>query len=91
MKEITQVEWKDISDNGPARSRLLGTIEILGVLMHLEAIQVKDGEEHAQVTVAEDCEEMLDSLFNVFAPNDSAFNTLIIEGKEYVLFASPYC
>lgn len=69
-------------------SRLLTTIHINGLAMHLEAIQVVNDEEpHPQEASNSAFEEDLQSYQDI---QDCSFQTTEIMGREYVLVATPH-
>lgn len=75
---------------------LLGTIEILGTSFHVEAILVADNDETGvQQGIDEDEEgsnyERIERLFQFADVNAARFQTVEIEGREFVLAITPFC
>ncbi len=83
-------EW----DNG-ARNRGLATITANGLPMYLQAIEVTgrdpDGTGWEEMNAADaGYQEELDFVYLVGGA-DSLFGTVQIEGRDYVLVATPFC
>lgn len=84
---LTGLPWQQIGD-----AHMLTSLRVEGVMLHLEAIRVRE-ERDTQVIDA-DGEQHLDLnlLHSTFAA-DGLWDTAIIPGHkgEWLLFASPYC
>ena len=82
--------WDECNDDG---SLLLGQFTIstggFACYMHVLAIEVKY-EAMMQVGVNDQCEDELNKWASADEP-DGSYDTLIINGRPYVLFASPHC
>ena len=78
----------DFADDQPAETRLWCSVNLGGMALHMEAIQVAeiDGMQRA---VNPDLEDDLDALSRI--ANTGPFRTTTIRGKEYVLVLTPYC
>lgn len=75
-----------IGVDGP--DRLLTTINVNGLYMHLEAWHVRPDERGDQVCEFDD--EAF-GLLHTAVGADGSFSTVTIRGREYILIASPYC
>lgn len=76
--------WRD--DRGDA-SKLHCVISISGTMMHLEAIQVHIADDEQQPVNPELANDFL--YLSLYA-SDGAFDTTDINGKPYVLVATPF-
>jgi hypothetical protein len=76
--------WRD--DRGDA-SKLHCVISISGTMMHLEAIQVHFADDEQQPVNPELTNDFL--YLSLYA-SDGAFDTTEINGKRYVLVATPF-
>lgn len=98
---LDDIEWRDSSETRP-RTRLLGTIQIGSVLLHLEAFLAEQREEplggeeqFGEVQTYEvqsfpgDFGDTAESVYEAVAA-DGAWQTVEIDGREYVLIATPY-
>jgi hypothetical protein len=82
------IEWVDSSEPGD-RSRLLCIIRIGGQFMHLEAyeaIEDADGTQQFRGSYGEIADEIYHSV-----GSDGPWYTVEIEGRKYVLIATPHC
>lgn len=82
---IPEEEWEDCGDG-----RLLTTLAINGSKLHIEAIEVKVTKGGVQKHAGRILNDYFDRLSDVFG-QDGHFYTTIINGKEYAIFASPFC
>lgn len=88
--ELGGVEWcGDIDEATPIESRFLAAIEVAGVPLHLEGVQVTTSPQGEQVPAYESWEEWLAGLHILSYP-DGRYATLEIDGREYVVAAYPY-
>ena len=85
---IPDSDWEQISDlEGDPSARLLATIKINGLYMHLEAIAVTTNDDGIHEAVDPCREDDLAALENA---EDTAFRTIEIMGREYVIYATPF-
>jgi hypothetical protein len=84
--QIDNVSWEQVGTTDPA-TRLLATIYVMGCPLHLEARQV--GQNDDGQTFAE-YEGDYDALRRLYGDADD-FTTVMIDGREYILFAVPFC
>lgn len=92
---ITVPEWQPIGEEpndyeprwGDESSVLLASITINGLAMHLEAYEVFT---EGDVQESKQREENF-GLYHSAAGADGHFTTTTIGGRQYVLFATPYC
>lgn len=88
---IDTVTWEDSGSDDDPKSRLLAQVAILGCPMHLEAYAVHyDGDAHMQVPDDISWDVTIND-FASAAGSDGPWMTVGIDGREYVLFASPHC
>jgi hypothetical protein len=82
-------EPRDVSEEKDG-SRLLGTIEILGVSHHLEMFRVHETEEDWQKPENEEHQEAYDALQELYCTK--AYQTLEVPGFEgrYIAYVVPY-
>ena len=71
-------------------SRLYARLEINGVHFHLEAIAIEEGVDGIQKACEPSFETNLCAIADVSEP-DGNWDTMVIRGREYVVFATPYC
>lgn len=83
-------DWCGDEEQDPSRrTRATATITINGVMFHLDAWLVKDSEPFETQEMVEGDSDV-DAIHGaVYA--DGSFETVTIEGREYVLVATPYC
>jgi hypothetical protein len=82
--ELAAIAWDKIGETDPA-NRMLAHIRIAGLDMHLEARQVEyDGDGNQGIV------DFSDDYDHLSAMCDCAFTTVEIEGREYLLYATPY-
>lgn len=86
--KIDRVEWKDCTEG--KRTKLLAAIEILGCPMHLEAFEVTENSDGVQESTDFDFENDL-STIAAGVHVDGPWTEVLIEGRRYVLIATPYC
>lgn len=82
--EVEDSEWTE--DSG----RFLATVNIAGVLMHLEAFPVGYDEEQHLQTFPDEWHEQLEAIYFAVG-GDGSWETTEIHGKECVLIATPFC
>lgn len=86
---LEHVIWEDTSMNHD-NSHLIAHINILGLDMHLEAIEITY-DDHVQVVTNPSYEDVLDSMYEATGA-DSPFKTItLFDNRQYVLFATPFC
>lgn len=66
------------------------TLHVNGYPMHFEAWEVHEDEDGHQHAVAPEYEENIDALWSAVS-GDGRFQTTRINGREYILVASPFC
>lgn len=87
--EVPLDAWDAIgSDDADPRARLLCTMTINGTYMHLEAWAVQATAAGSQIVDDGVADEKLEALYDMM--DCSGFQTTTIEGREYVLLASPF-
>lgn len=88
--ELAGLEWcGDIDDTTPIESRFLAAIEVAGVPLHLEGVQVTVNDRQEQVAAYERGTSGCSSCALQSHP-DGRFVTLEVEGREYVVAAYPF-
>jgi len=80
---------RDGEDPYDGRERLLATIYVLGVPMHLEAYEIEEAELGGWWK-AKVYDEDLSTIFRVVG-GDGAWQTAVIGGRQYALIATPHC
>ncbi|WYK05472.1 hypothetical protein DWF04_006075 [Cereibacter sphaeroides f. sp. denitrificans] len=83
--DASAIIWDETGQEDP-RSRLLAHIRVAGVDMHLEAIEVAETED-GQIAI---CDERRNDLGTLQDIEGTAFATVEIGGRDYVLYATPY-
>lgn len=89
---IPRYAWEETGPTANPKARLQTHIRINGLDMHLEALEVQNKTRRGfscQMPKAEDYEDAFDHLVE-FA-GSVPFETIKISGREYCLFATPYC
>lgn len=85
---LDDFEWQDDSEHGD-KSRLLGSLQIgAHFRMHVQAYEVTEDQDHVQQyrgSYGEDADQVNAIL------GECAWDTIDIEGRAYVLIATPYC
>jgi len=76
-------------EDGDQRSRLTTTIVINGTMFHLDAYEVRDGAGGYQEAVQGGDNDL--NHYAGAAGADGPFSTTTIDGRQYVLFATPFC
>jgi hypothetical protein len=91
---INPYAWQETGPDGPddedgydPRARLLTEITINGLPMHLEAIAVRNHDDEGQIADNADFAREVEAYQNL---QDTAFQTTIIDGREYILIATPH-
>lgn len=88
---LDQFEWEPTGSDDNPRSRLLATLYIEGWAFHVEAYEVKEKEgSYFHVTSDTMFEDDLDHYYAA-ANADGPFQTIRIEGREYVIVMTPFC
>ena len=80
--------WRDSSEDRDG-SRLLATLELGGCMMHLEAYLAIDDEDHVQQFPGA-FGDTADKVYEAVGC-DGAWHTVEINGRSYVLIATPFC
>lgn len=90
--DLSQMHWDDASiDEERPRSRLLATLQLNGICHHLEAIEVTyDERTLTQSAACPLCDDIL-TQYREATGADGPFSTVVIEGRTYALFMTPYC
>jgi hypothetical protein len=84
--EIPASAWRAVTVDG---SRLMATLVVNGLPLHLEAIEVEVDESRIQ-RASDESDDSLE-LVHMAAGADGHWQTLEIDGREYVLMATPFC
>lgn len=84
-----ELVWKDSSADEKSGTRLLARLFVAGCDMHLEAYEVKDGDDGQEETG----EEFVGVISGVYAAigAEGPWEEAEINGRRYVLIATPYC
>lgn len=85
---LDAIQWRDSSENGD-KSRLLGTIRLGDVDLHVEAYESTIDDEGVQ-QFRGSYGESADEVYAAIGCS-GAWYTATIEGREYVLIATPFC
>lgn len=85
---LDSLKWDAIGFGSDPHSRLLAHIRIGSLDMHLEAWEIDQEEEDCQEVKASTLRA--DDFERLCAMMDSTFQTIEIDGREYVLVATPY-
>jgi hypothetical protein len=84
---IPDTAWEDNSGDYPPGSRLYGVLSINGVLFHLDAREVVDVDGvQSFVAYPADADLLWEAL-----GGDGPYQTITVNGRDYAVFASPYC
>lgn len=83
------IQWQDTGDETNPKARLLAHIRIGDVDMHLEAWEVFEVPEIGQCAVGASMRD--DDHAALCDMMGGAFTTTEIDGRSYVLVATPYC
>ncbi|WP_062120406.1 hypothetical protein [Aureimonas sp. AU40] len=88
---LDKLVWDEIGEDDNPRSRLLAHIEIGPVSLHLEAWEVTERDDgNGSEQVAVEGSARTDDLDRLQTMMDCAFTTLDMNGRSYVLVATPY-
>lgn len=92
MKKVPTIpmealDWEPCGTEGDEHDRLLAAIQIGSQLMHLEAIEVYEDPPGIYRAKYEGRDNALDVLMDI---EQTAFETTEIEGRHYVLYATPF-
>jgi hypothetical protein len=85
---IADDAWEDNSCEYPPHSRLYAVLKINGTLFHLDAREVTVDASGNQDFVAYPGDA---ALLGEALGGDGPYQTLTIAGRDYAVFASPYC
>lgn len=86
--DLASVVWEQIGDDDDPKNRLLTSIKIGPLFMHLEAVEVeRTGEDGYLSAKYEGRDDYLQTLMNL---EETTFSTLEIDGRAYVLWAVPF-
>lgn len=90
-------KWDEQGEDEDPKARLLTTVVLVdqfgvgGVHLHLEAVQVHVvGDLQVPVEASGYSEEALTNL-HLAVDADGHWDTLEVDGREYVVFATPFC
>ncbi len=83
-----ELEWEEGGPEDDPRARLLATINVGGVMLHLEACEMVRDHENVQQFAA--YADSMSQCFDAFGV-DGAWDVLLINGRKYALLASPFC
>ncbi len=86
---LGEIPFEETGSGTDTAASLLATVNIGGVLHHLEAIAVRRHRRHGQVAQDPVRETLLSDLYRAFEP-DHPFHTVKIRNRDYVLFMSPF-
>jgi len=81
------IPWQEVGYDDNLRCRLLATITVAGVDMHLEALEVTTDEFGVHEAVYSERTSLIRDLED---HEGTAFQTVEIEGREYILYAVPH-
>ena len=84
--DLASLVWDEIGDDDDPRNRLLTSIRIGPLFMHLEAVEVVAHGDFLEAKF-EGRDDYLQTLMNF---EETTFSTLEIEGRTYVLWAVPF-
>ena len=95
MKSATIVNipsdaWEPTGPDSDPQSRLLACLDVGGYPMHLEAYEVMIDKHKTQVAANSLFDTNVENAYGVGEP-DKPFETIDINGKTYILVATPYC
>lgn len=85
--------WEDVSDPDFPGSHLRASIEIDGVRLHVEAIEIKrDAAGRPQPCLGDPAADKVISLFIATYDllGDGAIETMLCDGREYLLIVAPF-
>jgi hypothetical protein len=90
--DLSRTHWDEAPiDEERPRTRLLATLQLNGILHHLEAIEVEyDDRTLTQSATCALCDDIL-SQYREATGADGRLSTVVIEGRTYALFVTPYC
>lgn len=85
---LESIAWEEIGEDGDDKARLLAHICIGPLNMHLEAWAIDENETERQIAIPASMRtDDLEKLNNMM---DCSFQELEIDGRFYVLVATPY-
>lgn len=84
---LEALTWDQIGDDDDPANRLLTTIRIGPLFMHLEAVEVVPNFHDAYDAKFEGRDNYLQTLMDL---EETTFQTLQIDGRWYVLWATPF-
>jgi hypothetical protein len=83
---LDQIQWDEIGEDGDPKQRLLAHVRIGSLDMHLEAREIDtDGDGYQTTKCYSDDHDTLCNMSDV-----PSFQTLMINEREYFLFALPF-
>jgi hypothetical protein len=82
--------WEEAGDENDRRNRLLTTLVVNGVSLHLEAWAVRRDRSGVQYFACDPARECEDRIYEAVAA-DGGFSTLRIRRRAYAIIATPYC
>lgn len=85
---IGLIHWDEIGEEPDLKARLLGHIRIGNLDMHLEAWAVTRDAEGIQT--ADPATQRIDDFDALCNMMDTSFQTIDIDGRGYILVATPY-
>lgn len=92
--QVNDDAWEEAEFDEFGPTHLIATITVNGCFMHLEAVAVAihraKGEALEVQIGAGESNESYDRLYDAFDA-DGRFETVTIKGREFAIFASPYC
>ena len=83
------MEWQPVAEGEDPHTALLTTIMIDGVSHFISAYEVEE-KDHVQMVKNQDYSEEFDALCGLSGAQ-GRFQTVRIDGREYVLGMAPYC
>lgn len=87
---IDSVIWTADGSEDDKTSRLHATISILGCQMHLKAIAVVSDDDYIQSAADVEFDGMVARVYDAVG-GDGPWTEVTIDGRQYVLIATPYC
>ena len=88
--QIDPSDWEHTGGDEDPSSRMLTSIQINDMSLHLEAIAVQEVNGGIQVAVNPDFDESLNAYYLAPGCDNGRFITTEIDGRTYALFALPF-
>ena len=85
---MEQITWDEIGHQSDPSARLATRLEIGGYPLYLEALAVTEDENGIKTADYEDRQDDLEALEGM---ENGRFMTTEMKGRDYVIFALPYC